>query len=149
MKEYYTIGELAQMTGLSTRTLRNYLNAGTLQGEKDEGVWRFSARDLEDFYADSGVKRAIKATQKAIYYDYLLDERKKSAQICAVIDIPIDDDKRVARFFCEKMKGEAFSETMQFAFEREACQSRVILRGGIGDVNRLLNALETELRGEA
>lgn len=142
MSDFYSINDLARMTGLTTRTLRNYINAGTLSGEKDEGVWRFSGRDLETFFANSGVQRAVRAAQKAILYDYLLDERKKTAQICAVIDVPTDDPKRVSGFFCEKMKAEAFGESIQFAYERQTNQARVILRGGIGDVNRLLAAYE-------
>ena len=81
MSDFYSINDLARMTGLTTRTLRNYINAGTLSGEKDEGVWRFSGRDLEIFFANSGVQRAVRAAQKAILYDYLLDERKKTAQM--------------------------------------------------------------------
>ena len=81
-------------------------------------------------------------------YDFLLDERKKSAQICAVIDVPTDDPKRVSSFFCEKMKAEAFGESIQFAYERESNQARVTLRGGIRDVNRLLSACESEFGGK-
>lgn len=148
MSEFYSINDLAQMTGLTTRTLRNYINASTLTGEKDEGVWRFSERDLEAFFADSGVQRAVRAAQKAILYDFLLDERKKSAQICVVIDEPTDDPKRVSSFFCEKMKAEAFGESIQFAYERGQTQARVILCGGISDVHRLLSAYESEFGGE-
>lgn len=32
--ESYTINEVAAMTGFSTRTLRNYINMGILNGEK-------------------------------------------------------------------------------------------------------------------
>ena len=148
MSEFYSINDLAQMTGLTTRTLRNYINAGALTGEKDEGVWRFSGRDLEAFFADPGAQRAVRAAQKAILYDFLLDERKKSAQICAVIDVPTDEPKRISSFFCEKMKAEAFGESIQFAYEREQTQARVTLRGGISDVHRLLSAYESELGGE-
>ena len=37
MNEFYTINEMSTITGLTTRTLRNYLKLGILNGEKIEG----------------------------------------------------------------------------------------------------------------
>lgn len=34
MSDFYSINDLARMTGLTTRTLRNYINAGTLSGRE-------------------------------------------------------------------------------------------------------------------
>ena len=36
--EKYNLNDLAMMTGFTTRTLRNYLNQGLLEGEKENGV---------------------------------------------------------------------------------------------------------------
>ena len=46
--ENYTINDIAMMTGLTTRTIRNYIKLGILNGEKEDGVWRFSAEDCYD-----------------------------------------------------------------------------------------------------
>ena len=46
MKDCYTIEDMAVFTGLTDRTLRNYLNEGRLTGEKVDGAWRFSPEDL-------------------------------------------------------------------------------------------------------
>ena len=35
--ETYNLNDLAMMTGFTTRTLRNYLNQGLLEGEKEPG----------------------------------------------------------------------------------------------------------------
>ena len=43
MKELLTIEDLAKMTGLSERTIRNYLADGQLEGEKADGAWRLSS----------------------------------------------------------------------------------------------------------
>ena len=42
MEKYYTLNEVAMMTGLNTRTLRNYLKMDVLKGEKIDGIWKFS-----------------------------------------------------------------------------------------------------------
>lgn len=53
--ESYTINEVAAMTGFSTRTLRNYINMGILNGEKTDGVWKFTPDDFIDFISDTNV----------------------------------------------------------------------------------------------
>ena len=42
MKELFSIGEIAVMSGLSVRTIRSYLASGQLEGEKINGAWRFT-----------------------------------------------------------------------------------------------------------
>lgn len=41
-KDRYTISEIAKMSGLTTRTIRNYLADGQVHGEKRDGKWEFS-----------------------------------------------------------------------------------------------------------
>lgn len=50
-KDIYTTNEVAEMFGVTTRTIRNYLKDGRLQGRKIGGSWRFSQEDLENFIA--------------------------------------------------------------------------------------------------
>lgn len=38
MSKYYSINDVAMMTGLSTRTIRNYIKMNILDGEKVDGV---------------------------------------------------------------------------------------------------------------
>lgn len=52
MERKYTLNDLALMTGLTTRTLRNYLVQGFLRGEKTNGVWQFADADLDRFFSD-------------------------------------------------------------------------------------------------
>lgn len=37
-EKYYVINELVMFTGLTDRTIRNYLSSGILRGEKVDGV---------------------------------------------------------------------------------------------------------------
>lgn len=45
-KEYYTIADIAEMTGLSTRTIRNYIKSGLLSGSKKDRTWIFSENSI-------------------------------------------------------------------------------------------------------
>ena len=72
MKDCYTIEDMAVFTGLTDRTLRNYLNEGRLTGEKVDGAWRFSPEDLGRLLQDGGARRAIEANRNAAVYDFML-----------------------------------------------------------------------------
>ena len=48
MHDDYSVRQLAECTGLSDRTIRNYLASGILEGEKTEGGWRFTPEQVEE-----------------------------------------------------------------------------------------------------
>ena len=56
----YTIKEIAKMTNLTDRTIRNYLVNGSLKGIKVGGQWRFSKDDIKKFFNDSKFEHDIK-----------------------------------------------------------------------------------------
>ena len=71
--ESYTIGQVVMMTGLTDRTIRNYLSLGFLEGEKQDGQWRFTAEQLEEFMRHPSVKPSISAKKNALIFDFLAD----------------------------------------------------------------------------
>ena len=50
MKDFYSINELAVMTGFTTRSLRNFIQMEFLKGEKVNGEWKFSTEQIENFF---------------------------------------------------------------------------------------------------
>lgn len=46
---YYSNEEVAEILGVSTRTIYNYLVSGKLRGYKVGGAWKFKAQDIDDF----------------------------------------------------------------------------------------------------
>ena len=46
-KMAYNLNEIAMITGLTTRTLRNYLKADLLKGAKISGSWSFTEEELD------------------------------------------------------------------------------------------------------
>ena len=49
MSKWYGVEDVVCMSGLSERTVRNYLSMGLLVGEKVDGTWRFTAEQFEAF----------------------------------------------------------------------------------------------------
>lgn len=136
----YNLNELAMITGLTTRTLRNYLKLGILEGEKDDGNWRFSDEDVEAFFSNPAAKQAIAAKRNAVVYDFMSNPFKKSNRACTILDLPVSDEEamEIAAFFCGLInKG---CSDIEFKFNKEKGFARFILSGSEDQVAGLMKA---------
>lgn len=48
IKDNYSIEEVSMMSGLTTRTIRNYLKEGLVQAAKEDGKWVFTVDEFTD-----------------------------------------------------------------------------------------------------
>lgn len=136
---WYTMNDVAMMTGLTTRTLRNYLRQGLLKGEKVDGVWRFTEEEYEVFLAHPAVKPGLRAKKNAIVNDFMLLDAKKENQTCVILDFCMEreDAKRAAEFFCQQMKVQE-DDSLQFGMEWYKKNMRVILSGTEAGVKEIM-----------
>ena len=135
---YYLISHLVLMTGLTDRTIRNYISSGILQGEKINGLWHFSPEQVESFVCHPAVRPSILAKHHALVYDFLLENKKDTSEICMILDMPGKSKKEVAEYFCYRISTEHF-EKIQFSFDGIKDVPRVILKGSTADVLKLVN----------
>lgn len=138
MGEYYLISHLVLITGLTDRTIRNYIASGILQGEKINGLWHFTAEQVERFISHSAVRPSILAKNNALVYDFLLDYKKTAQEACIILDLPGMDKKEVAEFFCYRISNGGYSN-IRFSFDGVEAVPRVILKGDMAQVLRLVN----------
>ena len=141
MEKDYTINEVAMMTGLTPRTLRNYIKANYLCGKKDDGIWRFSLKEVTDFVLNQNVRPSIQAKSKAIVYDFLIDSHKSQNEICTIINLyePNGKTNEISEFFCKKINTTQDSGELKFSFEKVGYNVRVILKGTEKQVINILN----------
>ncbi len=136
---YYTIGHIVQITGLTDRTIRNYISLGLLKGEKINGLWHFTPEQTEEFLAHPSVHPSILAKNNAIVYDFLLESKKTEHESCIILDFPNDEPKRLSEFFCYTISNGGYSN-IRFAFDcARKGVPRVILRGYTKDVLELVS----------
>ena len=145
MNEYYTINDIATMTGLTTRTVRNYMKLGLLEGEKVEGIWQFSIENVSAFMADKNVQPSIQAKKNGVVFDFLADHYKKVNEICTILDFPVSQEEamEISAFFC----GEASAtgvENMKFSFDYNNGIARVILKGNEDFVSEVMKKYYSE-----
>lgn len=62
---------LAQMTGLTARTLRNYMKRGLLDGDLRNGKYFFTEAELERFLQQDFVKQGMEIRRNSIIHDYI------------------------------------------------------------------------------
>ncbi len=131
MDKYYTINEISTMTGLTTRTIRNYLKSGLINGEKVNGIWTFSSEDFSDMLTNPVIKPSIQAKNNAVVYDFLVDNRKKTNKICTVIDLCVGDaeSNEISDFFCDTINNLPESGNLTFKYEKNGRNTRIILSG--------------------
>lgn len=127
IKEFYTINEVSQMTGFTTRTLRNYIQAGQLNGEKIDGIWQFSAADFEAFIKDPNVAPGIKTKNNYVVYNFLAQEKAEN-QICSILDLNINPSEvnELSEYFCNAMNNCSKAE---FKMEFNNGKARIIISG--------------------
>ena len=77
MSKWYGVEDVVCMSGLSERTVRNYLSMGLLVGEKVDGTWRFTAGQFEAFLRQEMVSQSVRAKANSIVYDFLLVEKRR------------------------------------------------------------------------
>lgn len=93
-QKLYTVADVAELTGLTDRTIRNYLKDGTLRGRKIGVQWRFTEADIDRLFSEVG-----EGGQKILHPEDVLtgfwkESDRKVPQGCIVFDVPCSEDRR-------------------------------------------------------
>ena len=139
MQDMYTINHVALMSGLSSRTIRNYMKMGLIEGEMINGVWHFSAEAVGALFDNPNVAPAIKAKRNAQIFDFLANDYKQQDEMCVVIDelATLEDANALSEFFCDAINRE-WQGVIRFGFSFNGSRARVILTGPEDAVQQLL-----------
>ena len=134
----YTIGHLVQFSGLTDRTIRNYIASGILHGEKINGVWYFSPEQIGEFLAHPAVRPSILAKHNALVFDFMANRKKKHANTCIILDLPGKNHKKVSEYFCCAINNGVYQD-LHFALDAKNDHLRVILTGDTFQILTLVN----------
>ena len=136
---YYVINHISLITGLTDRTIRNYIADGTLKGEKINGLWHFTPEAVEEFIQNPAVRLSIQGKNKSLVYDFMLNEFKKEDEACIILDLPNADRKTVMEQFAYRINQGSYTN-INFSFDGFMKTPRIILRGKMEDVLEISNA---------
>ena len=90
LKKLFTVEDIANMTSLTTRTIRNYLKDGSLKGNKIGGQWRFTTEDVNNFMENGNVVNNLVSERKQAVLDFIdgvNTDITGETQVCTIIDI--------------------------------------------------------------
>lgn len=137
-EKLYLISHLTLITGLTDRTIRNYIASGILKGEKINGIWHFTPEEVDAFIKNPAVRPSIIAKNNSAVYDFMLNDSKKEEGACVILDMPKAKIKETAEFFCYRISNGDYSN-IKFSFDGLYKTPRVILCGKPEDVFGLIN----------
>lgn len=136
IKDKYSIEEVSMMSGLTTRTIRNYLKEGLVQAAKEDGKWVFTVDDFTDMLSNSYVSAAVKAKNNAPVFDFLANERKKSDSVCMVIDRILGEEETVS-FISKVCSLQSVAGNVEMRLEKKGGNIRVVLAGAESAVREM------------
>ncbi|MCL2775938.1 MAG: helix-turn-helix domain-containing protein [Oscillospiraceae bacterium] len=134
MEKLYTVDDIAKMTSLTTRTIRNYIKDGLLKGRKIGGQWRFTEEDIK-MLMDSGtvMKSHIDDVRQDVedFLDNVYTEYSGNIQICTIVDLY--DEQNILKEKYEKLQAlwntevTKNSNNKNFSWENNEEKARVTL----------------------
>ncbi len=142
--EQYSIQDIAMLTMLSDRTIRNYLRMGLLSGRKRGGKWNFSAQEISQFLDDPFVRQALEAKRAAMVSDFLAESHQTTAAVCVVADFPASDAAetlRLQQLLIHLVNQADGTVRMNCSYHPRQRQVRVYLSGSKDQILPILNAL--------
>lgn len=142
MKERYTIADLAQMTMLSDKTIRNYIRQGILRGTMEGGRWYFTGEEFSRFCEDPAVQPALQAKGQRIWAEFHRDTAKTVPSLCATADFPTPTADAAAVLRNKVLAlVDATAVEMRYTYDHRKKLTRIMLSGPLGTVLTVLEGL--------
>lgn len=122
-EELYTVDDIAQMTMLTSRTIRNYLKDGLLTGRKIGGQWRFTKKDVENLFNNHVVEEEIKDHRRQEVMDFINGVNTDidgEIQLCTIADYYCNDKQTAMNLssrFSEIISAQKAPTTHRFHYE--------------------------------
>lgn len=149
----YTVDDVAKMTGLTSRTIHNYIKDGKLEGKKIGVQWRFTEENIQALFKDKKVEDDVTVFKNNIILEYLENKNHKKTEVCSVIDYPSKDkteidilSKRLLEFINSHQDRGINNFSYQYIEEHKV--ARFIVIGAIHQVNEFLAILQGREHGE-
>lgn len=134
----YTVCDVALMTGLNPRTIREYLRRGLLKGERTAAGWRFTVEQFVALLSRPEVGRSIRAKEQGTVLDFLSERKKAAPAACVILDIPVEPaGEEALRERLLVSNGEGLS----FRYRMEGTMARITATGTPARIAALLREI--------
>lgn len=139
-EKLYTVADVAQVTGMTSRTIRNYLKDGTLTGQKIGVQWRFTEDEIKKLFSRQAPGQS---SPSQIVRGFLGQQERGAAAFCALLDFPgvtETDGMELYRRLHEQC-GEGIA-SISYEYHDESRLLRIAVSGDMGAVMDLLDQMK-------
>jgi len=147
VEKLYTVEDVAQMTGLTSRTIRNYLADGRLTGRKVGAQWRFTEENIFAIFTDASTARTSKGAADDVQA-FLKPQSRSSVSVCSVIDCPAESSDAVAALvqkLTDQYNGFGDSSLkFNYTFDEEHSVARFTIIGEIAMVAKMIKTIRKD-----
>lgn len=140
-RETYTIEDVAQMTGLSSRTIRTYRKMGLLGGALQGNTWTFTPEQVGKLLNEPYVQGAIEAKRNAIWTGFLQDTGKQVPSLCTTADFPATDAQGANALLDRLLEQLPAGVRMNYCYDHRRNLVRIYLSGPKDLILPVLTAL--------
>ncbi len=139
-KKTYTVNEVSELTGFTTRTIRNYIKSGKLSGKKLANQWRFTEEDISAL-SQLTQKRSKFKDKQFEFLNYINNCNIKIPNSCYICCYPSNkiEDLNSLRKEISKTQNPYSKITSDFFYHYnyKKRQSEFILYGTIDQVEKM------------
>lgn len=125
-QKLYTVADVAELTGLTSRTIRNYLKDGTLRGRKIGVQWRFTEEDINRLFTEVDAAGQKVLHPEDVISDFLRETEEGSLRGCLVLDIPCETERQ--QEYIDQIKGCAGEDKETLLFAWDTVEGHQVLR---------------------
>lgn len=139
-EKLYTVADVARVTGMTSRTIRNYLKDGTLTGQKIGVQWRFTEDEVKKLFSR---QQPGTSSPAQIVRSYLGTTERDTAAFCALLDFPgVTQAQGMAMYRkLEKQCGEDVA-LISYEYHDEGQLFRIAVSGELWAVAALLEQIK-------
>jgi len=129
----YTVEEVAQITGLTDRTIRNYLKSGSLKGKKVGAQWRFTEDDVNALFIDKSGRKEIDAEEAeeklTEVAGTVIAVPTKAPYVVAYADYPLPEESKLKGILWKFMSAtNAYNDDEKPSYRYEVYAEQKIVR---------------------
>lgn len=146
-EKFYTVAEVASITGLTQRTIRNYIKDNTLHGQKVGVQWRFTEEDIKRLFKETDKSLQLFTVENNAAAEFILDTEKIDIATCMILDIPDLDLKQIRKMnqYMKQLKADrnvSKKIKIEYAAIKEEGFYRIICSGSVEEVSKIMEQIK-------
>ncbi len=138
-EKLYTVADVAKVTGMTSRTIRNYLKDGTLIGQKIGVQWRFTEDEVKKLFSR---QQPGSSSPAQIVRSFLGIAQRESSAVCALLDLPGVTQLQGLQVYKSLQESAEGGTTISYEYHEENSLFRIAVSGELSAVTRLLDEIE-------